>query len=57
VVTLSAPKLLFERRYSFGLNITVANYSLSLDGRDFLLVTTGPGNLSLILNWLQPTVR
>lgn len=56
-VTLSAPKLLFERRYSFGSNITIANYSLSSDSRDFLMVTTGPGDLSLILNWLQPAGR
>jgi Tol biopolymer transport system component len=54
---LSAPRLLFERRYAFGANITIANYSLSHDGRDFLLVTTSPSHLSLIFNWLESAGR
>ena len=53
-VTLSPPKVLFERRYAFGPNITIANYSLSRDGREFLVVSAGAGHLSLILNWLKP---
>jgi hypothetical protein len=54
VVRLSPPRLLFERRYSFGPNITIANYSLSSDGREFLMVreNAGSGRLSLTLNWL-----
>ena len=56
-VTLSAPKLLFERRYAFGQNITIANYSMSHDGREFLVVNTGTGHLTLILNWLQTPAK
>jgi serine/threonine protein kinase/sugar lactone lactonase YvrE len=53
-IALSAPKLLFEHPYGFGPNITIANYSLSADGKDFLLVNPGAGHLSLIFNWLRP---
>ena len=53
-VTLSPPKVLFERRYAFGPNVTIPNYSLSKDGREFLVVSAGAGHLSLILNWLKP---
>jgi hypothetical protein len=56
-VQLSAPKVLFERRYAFGPNITIANYSLSKDGNDFLLVSAGADHLSLIFNWLQTAAR
>jgi hypothetical protein len=52
---LGTPQVLFERRYEFGPNITFPNYSLSLDGRDFLMVQqeVGGGHLNLVLNWLQ----
>ena len=53
-VTLSPPKVLFERRYAFGPNVTIPNYSLSHDGKEFLVVSAGAGHLSLILNWLKP---
>jgi eukaryotic-like serine/threonine-protein kinase len=53
-VTLSPPKVLFDRRYAFGPNVTIPNYSLSRDGREFLVVSAGAGHLSLILNWLKP---
>jgi Tol biopolymer transport system component len=56
-VQLSAPTVLFERRYAFGPNITIANYSLSKDGNDFLLVSAGADHLSLIFNWLQASGR
>jgi len=53
-VRLGAPTVLFERRYSWGLNLTIANYSLSKDGREFLMVREEGGQyLSLIFNWLQ----
>ena len=50
---LSPPKVLFDRRYAFGPNVTIPNYSLSRDGREFLVVSAGAGHLSLILNWLK----
>jgi Tol biopolymer transport system component len=52
-VTLSPPKVLFDRRYAFGPNVTIPNYGLSRDGREFLVVSAGAGHLSLILNWLK----
>jgi eukaryotic-like serine/threonine-protein kinase len=54
-VTLSPPKVLFDRRYAFGPNVTIPNYSLSRDGRELLVVSAGAGHLSLILNWLKPS--
>ncbi len=58
-VHLGTPRLLFDRRYSFGPNLTVPNYSLSSDGGDVLMVREegSGGHLSLILNWLQNVAR
>ena len=56
-VQLGAPTVLFERRYAFGPNLTIANYSLSKDGKDFLLVSAGTDHLSVIFNWLQNAGR
>ena len=54
-VHLGTPHVLFERRYTFGPNITFPNYSLSADGRDFLMVQDEPGgrHFNLVLNWRQ----
>ncbi len=41
-VALGPPKVLFDRRNAFAANIPIAGYSLSHDGKDFLLVTTAP---------------
>ena len=46
--------MLFDLRYDFGPNVTIPNYSLSRDGREFLVVSPGAGHLSLILIWLRP---
>jgi Tol biopolymer transport system component/predicted Ser/Thr protein kinase len=54
-VHLGTPQVLFDRRYEFGPNITFPNYSLSADGREFLMVQEEAGgqHFSLVLNWLQ----
>jgi hypothetical protein len=54
-VKLSAPRVLFEQHYTFGQNITIPNYSISPDGREFLMVREVPGgrHLNFVLNWLQ----
>jgi Tol biopolymer transport system component len=54
-VHLSEPHVLFEKRFGFGQSITLANHSLSHDGREFLMVEESPGgrHLDLVLNWLQ----
>ena len=54
-VHLGEPQVLFEKRFGFGQSITLANYSLSHDGREFLMVEdlAGGGHLDLVLNWLQ----
>ena len=54
-VHLSEPHVLFEKRFGFGQSITLANHSLSRDGREFLMVEDSPGgrHLDLVLNWLQ----
>ena len=53
-VHLGAPEFLFEKRQAFGQNLTIPNYSLSADGREFLMVREEPGgrHLSIVLNWL-----
>ena len=57
-VRLSAPRVLFEKRFSFGQSITIPNVSLSADGAEFLMVQEMPGgrHLDLVLNWL-PSAR
>ena len=54
-VRLSTPKVLFERRYEFGPNLTFPNFSVSANGREFLMIRSEPGSrhLNLALNWLQ----
>jgi eukaryotic-like serine/threonine-protein kinase len=52
-VKLSTPKLVFDRRYEFGPNISQPNYSLHPDNRRLLMVKPDPSaqSLQLILNW------
>jgi Tol biopolymer transport system component len=54
-VHLSEPHVLFEKRFGSGASITLANHSLSHDGREFLMIEDPPGgrHLDLVLNWLQ----
>ncbi len=54
-VHLGEPHVLFEKQFGFGQSITLANHSLSHDGREFLMVEDLPGgrHLELVLNWLQ----
>ena len=58
-VRLSAPRVLFEKRFSFGQSITLPNVSLSADGAEFLMVQEMPGgrHLDLVLNWLPAATR
>jgi Tol biopolymer transport system component len=61
-VRLGKPQVIIDKRYRFGENLTIPNYSLSADGREFLMVQEEPGgrHLNLVLNWLQsrnPTSR
>jgi serine/threonine-protein kinase len=58
-VQLGEPRVLFERRYSFGQSITLANESISHDGKDLLMVEELPDSryLNLVLNWLPPGGR
>jgi Tol biopolymer transport system component/tRNA A-37 threonylcarbamoyl transferase component Bud32 len=52
---LGAPRELFERRQAYGQNLTIPNYSLSVDGKEFLMVESdGRGRyLTMVLNWLD----
>ena len=54
-VRLATPRVLFDRRYAFGPNLTIPNFSISNDSKDLLLIReeSGSGHLSLVLNWLQ----
>jgi dipeptidyl aminopeptidase/acylaminoacyl peptidase len=50
----SAPRVLFERQYKFGPNLSIPHYGLSRDRRGFLMVKEEPGGryLNLLTNWL-----
>lgn len=51
-LTLSAPQLLFEKRYALG-TVTFPNYDVSPDGQRFVMVRdeSGSGHLNVVLNW------
>ena len=53
-VRLGAPRVLFDKRYAFGRTLTIANYSLTGDGHEFLMVQEEAGGryLNLVLDWL-----
>ncbi len=54
-VRLGTPRTMFERQYEFGANLTFPNYSLSHDGRQFLMVKreVGSSHLTFVMNWLK----
>ena len=52
-VRLGAPRVLFNKRYAFGRTLTIANYSLTSNGHEFLMVQEAGGRyLNLVLDWL-----
>jgi hypothetical protein len=57
-LTLSPPRRLFEQRYVFQ-NVSLANYDLSADGEQFLMVKdeAGSGRLNVVLNWTEELKR
>ena len=58
-ITLSQPRLLFERRYGFGGSITIADYDISRDGQRFVMVRDESiaGRLNVVLNWSEELTR
>jgi len=52
---LSTPKVLFERQYRFGPNLSIPHYGLGPDGDTLLMVKEEPGagSLNLLTHWLQ----
>jgi eukaryotic-like serine/threonine-protein kinase len=51
-LTLSQPRLLFDRLYGFGQGISIPNYDASADAREFAFVKdAGATHLNVILNW------
>jgi eukaryotic-like serine/threonine-protein kinase len=57
-LTLSPPRQLFEQRYVFQ-NVSLANYDISPDGQQFVMVKdeAGSGRLSVVLNWTEELKR
>jgi hypothetical protein len=55
-IRLSTPRVLFDRRYEFGPNISQANFSLSLDSQRLLMVKpeSATQTLNLLINRLAP---
>jgi serine/threonine-protein kinase len=56
---ISAPHLLFERRYAFGSAQTIPNYDVSADGQRFLMVKdeSSSGRINIVLNWFEELKR
>jgi dipeptidyl aminopeptidase/acylaminoacyl peptidase len=56
---LSPPRLVFDRQYRFGPNLSLPHYGLSPDGQRFLFVREEPGarSLDIVTNWLQTLDR
>jgi hypothetical protein len=54
-LTLSQPRVLFEGRYTYGQNLTTANYDVDPTGQRFLMVKdeAGGGRVNLVLNWFE----
>ena len=54
-LTLSQPRVLFEGRYTYGQNLTTANYDIDPSGQRFLMVKdeAGGGRVNLVLNWFN----
>jgi Tol biopolymer transport system component len=50
---LSSPQQLFARAYAYGAGITLPNYDVTRDGRQFVMVRddTNIGRLRVVLNW------
>jgi len=58
-VKLSTPRLLFEQRYAYGVGITIANYDVTPDGQNFVMVkdeVTG-GRLNVVFDWFTELSR
>jgi Tol biopolymer transport system component len=57
-LTLTTPKLLFERRYALG-TVTFPNYDVAADGERFVMVRdeSGSGRLDVVLNWSDELKR
>jgi hypothetical protein len=55
----SSPRTLFDQRYAFGANVTLANYDVSADGQRFVMVKDDPGSgrLNVVLNWFDELTR
>jgi hypothetical protein len=52
---MGAPRVLLDSRRAYGQNLTIPNYSVSPDGREFLMVESDARgrHLNLVLNWLE----
>ena len=57
-LTFSQPRQLFDQRYVFQ-NVSLANYDVSPDGQQFVMVKdeTGSGRLNVVLNWAEELKR
>jgi hypothetical protein len=58
-LVFSPPRVLFDQRYAFGANVTLANYDVSADGQRFVMVKDDPGSgrLHVVLNWFDELTR
>ena len=54
-VVLSTPHQLFDQRYAYGANTALANYDVTVDGKEFIMIKNDPGasHLNVVLNWFD----
>ena len=54
-VVLQTPHQLFDQRYAYGANTALANYDVTLDGKEFIMIKNDPGasHLNVVLNWFD----
>jgi hypothetical protein len=52
-VDFGQPTVLFDKKYSFGNTLSIANYDVTPDGQRFVMVREeeGSNNLRVVLNW------
>jgi Tol biopolymer transport system component len=56
---LSAPRVLFDQRYQYGLGQTTANYDVTPDGKGFVMVKdqASSSRLNIVLKWFDELRR
>jgi serine/threonine-protein kinase len=58
--TASKPQLLFEGPFAYGAGTTIPNFTVSLNGQEFVMVRVAPGQearIHVVVNWFEELRR